>query len=133
MGAHLDRRTLEAEDDLNKYHVAPKADRTALGVTFASKLEMTRYLELMALERAGLISNLRRQVSYPLHVNGKQVCRYVADAVYRDSDGREVVEDCKGVVTAVYRLKRGMMKAEHGITIAEVRAPPRRRGRWRRR
>jgi hypothetical protein len=116
----------------NKYHVAPRADRTALGVTFASKLEMTRYLELVALERLRVISELRRQVPYPLHVNGKTVCRYVADAVYRTMDGHEVVEDCKGVVTAVYRLKRAMMLAEHGIKIAEVRARPR-PGRARRR
>jgi len=93
---------------------------------------MNRYLELVAMERLKVISELRRQVPYQLHVNGKTVCRYVADAVYRTMDGKEVVEDCKGVVTAVYRLKRAMMLAEHGIKIAEVRARPRRTRRRRR-
>ena len=45
---------------------------------------------------------------------------YVADFVYKDRDGRQVVEDAKGVHTPVYRLKKRWMLAEHGIEIVEV-------------
>jgi hypothetical protein len=37
-----------------------------------------------------------------------------------DKDGKEVVEDVKGFRTAVFMLKRHLMKAMYGIEIQEV-------------
>lgn len=101
----------------NKYH----AVRTQVGAqTFASKAEARRYSELKMLQAAQVVSNLQTQVRYPLVVNHVKVCDYVADFVYRDTTGREVVEDKKGVKTAVYCLKRKLMKALHNVDIYET-------------
>ena len=71
--------------------------------TFDSKAELARWGELKLFERGNLITGLRRQVAYPIAVNGKPICKYVADFVYHEH-GKLVVEDVKGVITAVYRL-----------------------------
>jgi len=76
------------------------------------------------LESLGLIRDLQRQVPFPLAVNGIEVCRYVADFVYLEAaDARQVVEDVKSEHTRelpVYRLKKKLMRAVHGIEINEV-------------
>lgn len=102
----------------SKYH----AKRTTVdGVTFASKAEATRWQELRLLERAGQIADLEYQPRYLLTVNGVVVGTYVGDARYRDVlRDRLVVEDVKGVRTPVYRLKKKLMRACHGIDITEV-------------
>lgn len=89
------------------------------GRTFDSKKEGERYRHLKAEQLAGRIGGLRCQVRFPLRVNGVVVGRYVADFVYVRGSER-VVEDVKGVLTAVYKLKRGLMKAIFGIDIHEV-------------
>lgn len=88
------------------------------GQIFASKHERARWLDLRLLEKAGQIRDLRRQVVYPLEVNGVKVCDYIADMTYLRDD-KLVVEDCKGYRTEVYRLKRKLMFAVHGIEILE--------------
>jgi hypothetical protein len=59
-------------------------------------------------------------VRYPLVVNDIKVGSYTSDFNYRERDGREVVEDVKGVVTLVYKLKRALMRALYGIVIEEI-------------
>lgn len=107
------------------------------GEVFDSKKEAHRWQELRILEKAGEIDGLRRQVKYLLiptqsevvYKNGvpKQVraiereCSYIADFVYFDRNAQEViVEDCKGIRTEAYELKRKMMLYFHGIRIREV-------------
>lgn len=103
----------------NKYG----AEKTQVdGITFDSKGEAGRYLELKAMESAGVIQDLRLQVRFPLVVRGDYgVCEreYRADFVYVE-DGRRVVEDFKGVRTREYQFKRDLMKALHGIDILET-------------
>ena len=105
--------------------------------------ELTRYNQLLILERSGRITNLRRQVKYTLVPaqyqeysrysaktgkmlkNGRKLlereCAYIADFVYFDCAlGREVVEDTKGVRTPEYIIKRKLMLWVHGIQIQEV-------------
>lgn len=96
------------------------------GITFDSKKEANRYLELKLLERAGEISHLTRQVKYELipsqRVDGKLVersCSYIADFVYLEN-GETVVEDTKGYKTPDYIIKRKLMLQVHGIRIREV-------------
>ena len=107
------------------------------GEVFDSLKEFRRWRELKLLEKAGEISELRRQVSYEIlpvqrepdkigprggRKPGRVIEReavYVADFVYKDRDGREVVEDCKGVRTRDYLLKRKLMLFRLGIQIME--------------
>lgn len=89
------------------------------GQKFASKKEARRFVELRNLERAGRIQNLRCQVSFDFIHEEQKICRYVADFVYLEN-GAEIVEDCKGFLTPVYRLKRKMMKIFLGIEIRET-------------
>jgi hypothetical protein len=96
------------------------------GDVFDSKKEYIRYRELALLERAGRISDLKRQVKYELipsqRVNGKVVeraCTYVADFVYTEN-GKTVVEDTKGFRTKDYIIKRKLMLYVHGIQLQEV-------------
>jgi hypothetical protein len=88
------------------------------GVTFDSQAEATRYGVLKVIQSAGLIKDLRLQVAYQITVNGKKVCRYVADFVYIEN-GKEVVEDVKGMKTPVYNLKKKLMEAVFGVVIFE--------------
>lgn len=108
------------------------------GEVFDSKKEYRRWKELILLVKAGEISKLQRQVKYTLIPSqrepdirgprggirpGKLIERevsYIADFVYTDKAGQIVVEDCKGLRTKEYILKRKMMLAVHGIRIKET-------------
>jgi hypothetical protein len=92
------------------------------GITFASRAEARRYWSLKIMERAGEIEDLELQPRYPLVVNGVKVCVYVADFSYFDClTQTKAVEDTKGVSTPVYKIKKNLMFAIHGITIRETR------------
>lgn len=106
-----------------KYH---NRKVTRDGETFDSVKEYRRFCELLLLERAGAVTDLRRQVKFELipaqRIDGKVVeraCGYVADFVYMEN-GRQVVEDTKGMRTQEYRLKRKLMLYIHGIRIRET-------------
>lgn len=91
---------------------------------YASKREAAMAGMFSALERAGAIRELREQVPFILiPKDGRlQAIKYIADFTYSDRDGFHVI-DVKGgeaTKTAVYRLKRRLMKQVHGITIEEV-------------
>lgn len=103
------------------------------GIVFDSIGEAERYKELKLLERAGEISDLRLQVPYSIDVNGHHICVYKSDFDYVQ-DGEEITEDHKGgksatCITPVYRLKKKLMKAVHGIEIQEHYPPPKARRR----
>lgn len=89
---------------------------------FDSRKEAARWSELLAKQAAGAIAALRRQVRFPIVVNGIRVCAYVADFVYIQG-GRRVIEDVKSAFTRklpVYRLKCKLLRAALGIEIQEV-------------
>lgn len=91
------------------------------GLTFDSKAEAARYGHLKLRQRIGEIDNLELQVRFPLVVNGSKVTTYVADFRYREvATGAVIVEDVKGVRTPVYKLKKKLMKAVHGIDVIEI-------------
>ena len=121
----------------NKYH---SQKCMVNGIPFDSKKEARRYGELLLLERAGAITDLRRQVKYILipaqyeeykryGKNGNRLkdgkrllekeCAYIADFVYSEN-GKMVVEDTKGMRTKDYVIKRKLMLYIHGIRIREV-------------
>lgn len=103
----------------NKYHAkAVIVD----GFRFHSIGEANRWLALRTLATNGVISDLRRQVKYPLAIrteHGEFKRTYVADFVYGEN-GVEIVEDWKGFATGDYKIKRDLMRVLHGITIRET-------------
>ena len=98
------------------------------GIWFDSQREARRYAELKLLQRGGYITDLQLQVPFMLipsqkNADGKVIAkavRYIADFVYKDSKGQTVVEDAKGVLTDVYKLKKKLMLYVHGINVKEV-------------
>ena len=46
-------------------------------------------------------------------------CSYIADFVYDLPDGGTVIEDCKGMRTPAYKIKKKLMLHIHGIQIKE--------------
>lgn len=123
---------------MSKYHA--KRTQAVDGTVCDSRKEARRLNELILLERAGKISNLRCQVDYELvppqyevyeraSKTGKRLqdgrklversVMYRADFVY-DEDGRTVVEDVKGLRTREYIIKRKLMRYILGIKIKEV-------------
>ena len=93
--------------------------------TFDSQREYERWQELKLMERAGAIKGLQRQVRFeliPKQKYGKHTirsCEYIADFVY-EQNGERVVEDCKGMKTDVYKLKKKLMLYVHGVMIKET-------------
>lgn len=90
------------------------------GVRFPSKKEATRYGQLRWLESVGEIRDLKLKTRYPIVIAGLKVCDYEDDFSYQEKTGERVVEDAKGFRTPVYRLKKKLMRACHGIEIKEV-------------
>lgn len=97
------------------------------GITFHSRKEGERYLELKMLQRAGKIRDLSMQVEFELipKQKGEQACKYKADFVYYVADtGKMVVEDVKGykkgAAYQLFSIKRKLMLWQHGIKIVEV-------------
>ena len=93
------------------------------GTKFDSGLEFKVWQQLAAMQKLDIIEGLERQVPYRITINGQWVCTYYADFVYTLKEtGETCVVDAKGVRTAVYRLKKKLMKIVLGIEIQEVRA-----------
>lgn len=91
------------------------------GYCFDSKLEARRYGELKLLKMTGQIQDLKFHQSWFLHVAGVRVGYYESDFSYIEG-GKQVIEDCKGVRTALYVWKKKHVAAEHGIEIREIKA-----------
>lgn len=94
--------------------------RTVGGIKFDSKLESQRWLVLLDRQQRSEISNLGRQPEFVVEVNGFRICKYKADFRYLTRGGATIIEDVKGVKTAVYRLKKKLVEAQYGIEITEI-------------
>jgi len=94
------------------------------GYKFDSKLEAARYKQLKLMEKAGQLTNLELQPKFPCEVSGKKICTYISDFRYTLKNGKEVVEDVKGVETAVFKLKKKLVEALYpDVTIEIVKNP----------
>lgn len=130
---------------MSKYH---NQKMVVDGIVFDSRKEGRRYLELSNLQKAGMITDLQRQVVFELiptyyewvdtdevYKKGpkkgqpkikrrvvEQGVKYIADFVYTDWNGNRVVEDIKSAATKTkeYRIKRKLMLHIHGIRVKEV-------------
>lgn len=84
------------------------------GIKFRSKGEATRYLELLLLVKAGVISDLKLQVIHDLYANEIKVGTYKSDFEYVEGDFH-VIEDFKGARTALFILKWNIMKVMYSL------------------
>jgi len=101
------------------------------GMTFDSKKEHRRYIELKAMQQRGEIRDLKHHTKFELapktkiegEKRAKPALRYFADFTYYRITGEFVVEDVKSVATrklASYRNKKHLMKTVHNIDVREV-------------
>ena len=110
------------QNELNEY----------LGMEFHSKAEKERYIDLLLMEKAGEIRDLKRQVKFELlpTMRGKyrteRAVKYYADFTYYkvNPEGKDeyVVEDVKSEATRKlpdYKLKRKLMLYRKDISIYE--------------
>ena len=109
----------------SKYH-----NRKTKG--FDSAKEWRRNQELEALQRAGEISELNRQVPFVLMPSfaiadkttksGRRTVReirYIADFTYRLKDGTRIIEDVKGMQTDVFKIKRKLLERKIALGVIE--------------
>ena len=91
-------------------------------IVYDSKKEAKAGSYLRYLQAEGTISDLKRQVPFKIVINNYFICTYYADFTYI-RDGKFIVLDVKSELTRknpVYRLKKKLLKALHGIDITEV-------------
>ena len=109
----------------SKYH-----NRKTKG--FDSAKEWRRNQELEALQRAGEISELNRQVPFvlmPSYTIADETTRqgfrtvheirYIADFTYRLKDGTRIIEDVKGMQTDVFKIKRKLLERKIALGVIE--------------
>lgn len=97
----------------DKYNRSCMEDRTADGIVFDSKKEMRFYLQL---KQDPDVLFFLRQVPFHLPAGVK----YLADFLIFFKDGSYSVVDCKGMKTAMYKLKKKQVEAIYPVKIKEV-------------
>lgn len=101
------------------------------GMTFDSKKEHKRYIELKAMQQRGEIFSLEHHTKFELapktklegEKRAKPALRYFADFTYYNITGEYIVEDVKSAATrklASYRNKKHLMKTVFNIDVREV-------------
>lgn len=114
---YADILTEEVKNKQNKYHVAPREERTYKGVVYASKGEMNYYIEKLEprlLSRE--LDYVLRQV--PFDLGGDPVVVYKADFVLLVEAGEErfwsvTVVEFKGHETKEWIIKRKLFKERY--------------------
>lgn len=91
------------------------------GTKFQSQFECRYYNRLKLLQQAGEVQSFERQVRYELAVNGVLICDYLLDFKITFADGHVEYVDTKSTatVTPIYKMKKNLMLAIHGITLTE--------------
>jgi hypothetical protein len=95
------------------------------GIFFHSKAESVRYLQLKAMQEQGEIDSLILQPSYECVVKNHKITTYRSDFKYCVIDDRgqtikTVVEDVKGMVTDIYKIKKKLVEACFDVKIIEI-------------
>lgn len=122
----------------NRKYIKYKNHKTIVdNITFDSKKEANRYIKLKEMQQKGLITDLYRQVPFELIPTQREpstitkkgkvkqgkvkelAIKYIADFMYKDKDGKIIVEDTKGRKTKEYIIKRKLMLYIYGIDILE--------------
>jgi hypothetical protein len=120
-------RNFQAGRNITKKETRPKYGNKKVeidGVLFDSKKESNRYLILKQWQASGQINHLEWHKPFAIIVNNIHIGDYEADFVYYDKRRMtQVVEDVKSGPTRrrdIYRWKKKLMKALHGIEIVEI-------------
>lgn len=87
------------------------------GIKFDSQGEANRYAVLKQREKQGIIWDLKLQPQFELNEGGTFSFKYRADFSYWENGNCFIVEDFKGMETAVFKKKKKLMKKVHGIDI----------------
>lgn len=109
-------RQMTTGHSVNKYG----AHKTTVGdKVYDSKKEARRAITLRYMQENNLISSLKEQQRFVLqegYINNKgqkvRPIEYVADFTY-NQDGKQIVEDCKGIKTDVYKIKKKMFEYKY--------------------
>lgn len=90
------------------------------GYPYDSRAEAGYAAELDIRVKAKEISGWRRQVVIPLHVCGREVCKYRIDFEITHLDGSTELVEVKGFPTPLWRLKWKMFEAEYDALHPEI-------------
>jgi hypothetical protein len=94
------------------------------GIVFDSLAEGKRYEELKLMKHANnpkdKVVSIDCHPRYDIYLGNKYIAHYKADFKVRYEDGREEIEDVKGIKTSTYRLKKKLVEAIYGIKIIEI-------------
>lgn len=90
------------------------------GRLYDSKKEAGRAQELDILVRVGEVISWSPQPVFRIEHRGVNICKYIADFMVEYADGRIEYEDVKGFRTAIYRLKKKLVKAFYSVDIKEI-------------
>ena len=91
-------------------------------IKFDSIKERNHFIYLKQLEEKGEIWNLRLQVKFPILIDSRRICSYIADFVYEDENGKHVV-DVKSPITSknpTFRLKKKLVEVQYRVEIEIV-------------
>lgn len=115
---HIVRCEGKATNKPNKYN----AKKTEVdGIVFDSKLEASRWEVLQLRLKAGQISELERQIAFDLHAGVKiRIGMYRADFQYLNANGEKIIEDTKGVETALFRWKKKHFEIEYAPQVIKI-------------
>jgi len=96
--------------------------QTVDGLWFPSKLQAARYRQLVELQAAGIVSWFIREPRFDLGGGVKYAADFLvvwnlhnhaAGEVVKLAAARVTVEDCKGVETAVFKVKKKLLEARY--------------------
>lgn len=94
---------------------------------FHSGVEADRFLELQKMVEGKKIERLECQPGFPIVIKGITCGSYKADFryIHISETGRrtQIVEDVKGMRTDMYKFKKKLTEAGHGIVIWEIPGP----------
>ena len=128
------RREILKQGDKPKFAMRNKFNAQKVecdGMTFDSKKEYKRYIELKAMQQRGEIFGLDHHTKFELapktkiegEKRAKPALRYFADFTYYIISGEYIVEDVKSAATRKkdsYRNKKHLMKTVLNIDVREV-------------
>jgi len=90
------------------------------GFKFQSIKEGCYYQYLRGEKLLGNVKDFHLQVPFPIIVNSKLICTYIADFVVYYPNGSMQVIDPKGIRTETFKKKKRLLKKYYNITIKEV-------------
>ncbi len=81
------------------------------GIKYDSGREAQEAGEIDLMMKAGIIKEVRRQVTIPLYINDCKICSYRADFVLYFKDGLIQIREVKGMILNEFMTKWKMLEA----------------------